>query len=176
MSEPAAQQGRTGVRVNTRGSGKANVSTGVAVFDHLLTELAGYAAFDLALDVEPGDADTEIAGAGRALGHALAAELGAAGSRGHGSAAIPVEEALASVTLDRSERALVVTNVDLSSEHVGGVGTDLVDRFLRELAEGAGLTIHVRLVEGRDTTHVLEAIFKALGVALGQACGPLRKE
>jgi imidazoleglycerol-phosphate dehydratase len=53
---------------------------------------------------------------------------------------------------------------------VGGLATDLVARFLNELAEGAGLTLHVRLIEGRDTQHVLEAIFKALGVALAQSC------
>ena len=175
MSEsPSAQQGRTGVRVNTSGTGQANVSTGVAVFDHLLTQLAAYACFDLALDVEPGDAATEIAGAGRALGQSLAEAL--EGARGHGSAAIPVQEALAHVTLDRSDRPLVVSNVDFSAEHLGGVGTDLVGRFLRELADGAGLTLHVRLLEGRDTTHVLDAIFKALGVALAQACRTPRKE
>jgi imidazoleglycerol-phosphate dehydratase len=59
---------------------------------------------------------------------------------------------------------------------VGGLATDIVARFLNELAEGAGLTLHVRLVEGLDTQHVLEAIFKALGVALAQSCRPRRKE
>jgi imidazoleglycerol-phosphate dehydratase len=59
---------------------------------------------------------------------------------------------------------------------VGGLATDLVARFLNELAEGAGLTLHVRLIEGRDTQHVLEAIFKALGVALAQGCRPRRRE
>jgi imidazoleglycerol-phosphate dehydratase len=59
---------------------------------------------------------------------------------------------------------------------VGGLATDLVARFLTQLAEGAGLTLHVRLIEGRDTQHVLEAIFKGLGVALAQACRPRRRE
>jgi imidazoleglycerol-phosphate dehydratase len=59
---------------------------------------------------------------------------------------------------------------------VGGLATDLVAQFLNEVAAGAGLTMHVRLVEGRDTQHVLEAIFKALGVALAQSVRPRRKE
>jgi imidazoleglycerol-phosphate dehydratase len=79
-------------------------------------------------------------------------------------------EALAHVALEASDRPLVVSNVDLTEARVGGLASDLVANFLRELAEGAGLTLHVRLVNGSDTQHVLEAIFKALGVALAQAC------
>ena len=80
------------------------------------------------------------------------------------------------VALEASGRPLVVSNVDLSDVRVGGLGTDLVARFLNELAEGAGLTLHVRLIEGRDTQHVLDAIFKALGVALSQAVAVRGKE
>ena len=85
---------------------------------------------------------------------------------------MPADEALAHVALEASGRPLVVTNVDLSDARVGGLETDVVAEFLRQLAEGAGLTLHVRLIEGRDTEHVLEAIFKALGVALAQAGRP----
>jgi imidazoleglycerol-phosphate dehydratase len=83
---------------------------------------------------------------------------------------VPADEALAHVALEASGRPLVVSNVDLSDARVGGLGTDVVARFLDALAEGAGLTLHVRLLEGRETEHVLKAIFKALGVALAQAC------
>jgi imidazoleglycerol-phosphate dehydratase len=68
----------------------------------------------------------------------------------------------------------VVSNVDLSEARVAGLRQDIADRFLRELAEGAGLTLHVRLLHGEDTRHVLESIFKALGVALAQSCRPRR--
>ena len=81
-------------------------------------------------------------------------------------------EALAQVVLETSDRPLVVSNVDLTEARLGGLGSDLVARFLQELAEGARLTLHVRLVNGSDTHHVLEAIFKALGVALAQAGRP----
>jgi imidazoleglycerol-phosphate dehydratase len=168
-------QGRTSVRVNVAGTGDASVETGISVLDHLLSLLATYASFDIALEVEPGNADAEIVGAGRALGESLAAPLRAKGARGHGSAVLPADEALANVVLERSDRPSVFSNVDLSQARVGGLATDVAARFLDQLTESAGLTVHVRLIEGSDTQHVLEAIFKALGVALAEACGP-RKE
>ncbi len=163
----------TGVRVVVGGSGRATVSTGLSVLDHLLEQLALYARFDLTLENPPGSADAEVAAAGRALGDALAPSLRGDGARGFGSTGMTADEALATVVLETSERPRVCSNVDLSGAHVGGLGTDLAARFLRELAEGAGLTLHVRLIEGREPQHVLEAMFKALGVALAQACGPV---
>ena len=122
--------------------------------------------------MQPGAAADEVAAAGRALGEALGSELRDPGVRGHGSSAVPADEALAHVALEASGRPLVVSNVDLTEARVGGLEKDVVAEFLRQLAEGAGLTLHVRLIEGRDTEHVLEAIFKALGVALAQAGRP----
>jgi len=163
---PATRQ--SGARVVLGGEGRARVATGVSVFDHLLTLLARHAGFDLTLEVAPGDPDEEVAAAGRALGHALADAL-PEGSRRHGSAVVPADEALAHVALEVSGRPLVVSNVDLTAAHVAGLQGDVVARFLQELAEGAGLTLHVRLIDGEDTQHVLETIFKSLGVALAQA-------
>jgi imidazoleglycerol-phosphate dehydratase len=171
---PTTGQGRTSVRVNVTGAGEATVETGIAVLDHLLAILATYASFDIALEVEPGNADAEIVGAARALGDSLAAPLRAEGARGHGAAALPADEALAHVVLERSDRAAVFSNVDLSQARVGGLATDVAARFLDQLTESAGLTLHVRLIEGSETQHVLEAIFKALGAALAEACGPRR--
>jgi imidazoleglycerol-phosphate dehydratase len=169
-------QGRTSVRVKVAGTGDTNIETGIPVLDHLLGLLASYAGFDLALSVEPGNADAEIDAAARALGAALEEPLRADGAPGFGSAAIPADEALANVVLEASGRPLLVTNVDLSEARVGGLATDLAARFLERLAQGAGLTLHVRLIEGSETQHVLEAIFKALGAALAQACAPRRAD
>jgi imidazoleglycerol-phosphate dehydratase len=166
----ATRQGRTSVRVNVAGSGTANVETGLAVLDHLLSLLAEHASFDLILEVEPSGPEAEIVAAARALGEALAEPLRADGVRGHGSAVVPADEALAHVALEASGRPLVVSNVDLSQSRVGGLATDVAADFLDQLAETAGLTLHVRLIEGRDTQHVLDAIFKTVGVALAQAC------
>ena len=163
------------VRVSVGGDGTANVLTGLPVLDHLLAVLAEYAGFDLVLELAPEGGDAEVAAAGSALGEALA-DVFQGDVRGHGTATMPVDEALAHVTLEASGRPLVVSNVDLSEARVGGLGTDLVASFLHEFAEGGGLTLHVRLIGGDDSQHVLEAIFKALGVAIAQAGRPRKRK
>jgi imidazoleglycerol-phosphate dehydratase len=169
--EQVGERSRSTARVAAHGSGEATVATGVPVLDHLIGLLAHYSGFDITLEVEPGGALDEVSAAGHALGEGLAGPL-AADTRRHGFAIVPADEALASVALEVSGRPLVVSNVDLSEAHVGGLGSDLVARFLDEMAHGAGLTLHVRLLHGEDTQHVLEAIFKALGTALAQAAQP----
>ena len=74
------------------------------------------------------------------------------------------------VVVEVAGRALVASNVDLTATRAGGLQRDLAAAFLDCLAKAAGLTIHVRLFEGEDSQHVLEAIFKALGIALRRAC------
>ena len=172
--EDVGERSRSAARVDAAGRGAATVATGVPVLDHLIGLLAQYARFEVALDVEPGEALDEVAAAGRALGEGIGRLLEAGG---HGYALVPADEALASVALEASGRPLVVSNVDLSQAHVGGLRADLVARFLRELAEGAGLTLLVRLLHGEETQHVLESIFKALGAALAEAArrGPGRE-
>ena len=153
----------------TVGGGDAAVDTGLPALDLLLTVLARYGRFDLALEVAPGTAQAQLA-AGQALGDALYPVLREQGARGHGLGAVPSEEALASVALDLSDRPRVVSNVDLSSVHLGGLDTDVMAGFLDQLATRAGIVLHVRLAHGEDELHVLESIFKALGAALGEAC------
>ena len=172
----ADEAGRMYARVDVAGSGEASVATGLPVLDHLLALLAEYASFDLTLEVAPGAAEAEVAAAGRALGQALRGGFEQEGRRRHGSAVVPADEALAHVVVEASGRPLVVSNVDLSDARVAGLASDIVATFLNELAEGAGLTLHVRLMEGSDPAHVLEAIFKALGVALAQSCRKRRRE
>jgi imidazoleglycerol-phosphate dehydratase len=160
--------GRSGIRVELRGSGSATIDTGLPVLDRLLERLVQVAQFDVTLEVEPGGAEAEVSEAGSAFGRALAGPLRE--GRGYGSAMMASSEALANVVLEASDTSLLVSNVDLTEARIGGLGTDVARRFLERLAEGAGLTLHVRLLNGTDTQHVLEAIFKALGVALSQAC------
>jgi imidazoleglycerol-phosphate dehydratase len=156
-------------RVSLGRAGQSRVSTGVPVLDHLLELMATRAGFDLQLDVAPGGADAEASAAGRAVGQALRDVLRAEGIKGYGYSIAPAGEALANVVIETTEQPLLVTNVDLSDAHVAGLDRDLVSEFLRELAEGAGLTLHVRLLHGEDARNVLEAIFKALGGALAVA-------
>ncbi len=154
------------------GNGATNVATGIPVLDHLLTLLARSGRFDLALELPPGDAEAEVADAGKALGEAFAGLLRTEAAIGHGCAFLPADEALAQVALEVSERPLVASNVDLTEARAGGLGSDLTARFLDAFAHAAGVTLHVRLIDGEDSRHVLEAIFKALGAALAQASNP----
>ncbi len=173
--EPAPDAGALSTRVVVERTGEMRVSTGVSVLDHLLELMAAHAGFDLTLEVSPGGPDAEALAAGRALGGELHGFVRADGASGSGFAIVPADEALASVALEASGRPLLVSNVDLSDAHVAGIDRDLVSGFLKELAEAAGLTLHVRLLHGEDAKHVLEAIFKALGGALA-AAGARRKE
>ena len=173
--EPAPDAGALSTRVVVEGTGEMRVSTGLSVLDHLLELMAAHAGVDPPLEGAPGGPDAEARAAGRALGGELHGFVRAAGASGSGFAIVPADEALASVALEASGRPLLVSNVDLSDAHVAGIDRDLVSGFLKELAEAAGLTLHVRLLHGEDAKHVLEAIFKALGGALA-AAGARRKE
>jgi imidazoleglycerol-phosphate dehydratase len=154
-------------RVDLAG-GDTRIATGVVVLDHLLEELGQAAGFGLQLEIAPDDPETEVGQAGTALGEALTPLLGDDVS-GRGFAFASADEALAVVVVEASGRPLVVSNVDLTATRAGGLRADLAATFLDELADAARLTIHVRLLEGEDSQHVLSAIFKALGIALAQA-------
>jgi imidazoleglycerol-phosphate dehydratase len=162
---------QTGVRVALADEGRASVATGLPVLDHLLGELARAARMQIALEVAPGSADQEVAAAGRALGSALS-EMLRGGAAGSGWALLPAREALAAAAIEVADEPVVYSNVDFSGQRVGGLASDVVARFLNELAAGAGLNVHIRLLEGREPQNVLAAIFKAVGGALGQACRP----
>jgi imidazoleglycerol-phosphate dehydratase len=170
MSAGEQSGGRSGVRLDVRGSGAASVQTGLPVLNSLIARLAEIARFDLVLELEPGDAAAEVAAAGNALGDALAGFLRSPGARGWGAASLTSAEALAHVALEVSDEPLFVSNVDLTEARIGGLDSDVARSFLEHVAARAGLVLHVRLLNGTDTQHVLESIFKALGAALSQAC------
>ena len=161
---------QTGVRVELAAEGNASVDTGLPVLDHLVGELAREARLRILLEVAPGSADAEMAAAGRGLGEALAPLLRDRGASGRGWAWLPADEALAGAVLEVADEAHLASNVDFSGQRVGGLASDVVARFLEELTAGAGLNVHIRVLEGKEPEPVLLAIFKALGAAIGIAC------
>jgi imidazoleglycerol-phosphate dehydratase len=160
------------LQLDIEGTGEARVTTGLTVLDEVLVLLARTAGWDLDLESTAGGGEAEVDAVGEALGRELAAALVRPEARRLASAAAPQDEALAHVVLEASGRPLVVSNVDLGAEHVGGLRGDLLAGLLEALAASAGLTIHVRLLHGEDPEHVLDAIAKALGLALAGACAP----
>ncbi len=155
------------------GQGRWECETGVPFLDHMLSHVAAHGLLDLEIrakgDTEIDDHHT-VEDVGIVLGQALAQAVGdKQGITRYGSQLMPMDEALVLVALDFSGRGLLVYDVALPGARVGTFDTELGGEFLRALAHNADLTLHVKLLHGENTHHILEAIFKGLGRALGQA-------
>ncbi|MGH2680968.1 MAG: imidazoleglycerol-phosphate dehydratase HisB [Actinomycetota bacterium] len=166
----------TDVRVELAldGQGSSEADTGLPFFDHMLQQLGKHAGWDLSV-ASKADLDVDghhtVEDVGLALGQALSEALGdKAGIRRFASIVVPLDEATVEVALDLSGRTFVLHEVDVPAETIGTFDTGLVEDFVRAFAQAADLTIHVRLRSGRSPHHVVEAEFKALARALGDAC------
>jgi imidazoleglycerol-phosphate dehydratase len=145
------------------GSGVAEVMTGIGFFDHMLELFARHGRFDLMLKAS-GDLDVDghhtVEDVGLALGQALREALGdKRGIRRYGSALLPMDEALAMVSLDLSGRPFFAHDLQLAGVRVGTFEAELAAHFFRSLATQAAMTLHVRLLAGSDTHHIVEAVF-----------------
>ena len=150
-----------------------DIHTGIGFFDHMLTLLAFRSGMSLTVNCQ-GDLGVDghhtVEDVGIVMGQTLAQLLGdKAGLARYGAASIPMDESLAQVALDISGRGYLVFNVPMPASQVGAFDTELVEEFFRAFAHNAGITLHINLAYGRNTHHIIEAIFKAVGVALGQA-------
>ena len=164
------------VELTLDGHGTSEADTGMPFFDHMLEQLGKHAGWDLSV-ASKGDLDVDghhtVEDVGLALGQALAEALGdKAGIRRFASITVPLDEAAVEVALDLSGRNFVLHEVDVPAETIGTFDTGLVEDFVRAFAQAADLTVHVRLRSGRSPHHVVEAEFKALAKALGDACAP----
>lgn len=181
MSRTGESQRVTGetdvrVRVNLDGTGRAEISTGVGFFDHMLTLLAHHALIDLEItargDLATGSHHT-VEDVGITLGQALAAALGdRAGIERYGWALVPMDECLAQAAIDVSGRPFLACDVPLPYASIGGFETDLLEEFLRGVVNNARLTIHLHMLSGSNPHHVIECGFKALARALRAAIAP----
>jgi imidazoleglycerol-phosphate dehydratase len=168
------------VELTLDGRGSSEADTGLPFFDHMLQQLGKHAGWDLTV-TSKGDLDVDghhtVEDVGLALGQALAQALGdKAGIRRFGSIVVPLDEAAVEVSLDLSGRPFVLHEVDVPAETIGTFDTGLVEDFVRAFAQAAELTVHVRLRSGRSPHHVVEAEFKALAKALGDACARTGRE
>jgi len=162
------------LNLNLDGQGQASIDCGVAFMDHMLTLFTVHGRLDLQVlgkgDVEV-DGHHTVEDLGICLGQALKQSLGDFSSiRRYGHSVIPMDEALARVTVDICNRPFLYYDVAVADQKVGSFDTALAKEFLRALALHAGLTLHVELLHGDNAHHILEAVFKGLGRALGQAC------
>ena len=185
MTEPARRAARRRqtketaieVAVDIDGSGVVEVSTGLPFFDHMLAQLGKHGGFDLTV-AATGDLDVDahhtVEDVGIALGGVVAEALGdKAGVTRFASISLPLDEALVDVALDLSGRPFLAYTIEFAPD-TAGLGTppfdpQLAEEFWRAFATAAGLTLHVRLVTGRNTHHIVEASFKAVARTLRDA-------
>lgn len=161
-------------QVNLDGSGAASVRTGIGMLDHLIEQIARHGQIDISISVPASDLDRDahhlVEDAGICLGQALSRALGdRAGIVRMGDATVPMDEALAMVALDISGRPFVALDIPFQGERIGRLPTEMIEHFLWSLAQHAGLTLHIRLLAGRNDHHRAEAIFKAFARAFSAA-------
>ena len=161
------------VKLNLDGTGKADIDTGVGFLNHMMTLVAVHGMFDLVIKAT-GDLDVDchhtVEDVGIAFGDALKQALGdKKGSHRYGSGLLPMDEALAEIILDISGRPYLVWNADIPRNMLGTFDTEMGEDFFRALAVHSDMTLHINLPYGRNTHHMLEAIFKGFGRALSMA-------
>lgn len=155
------------------GKGEYEIETGIPFFDHMLSHLALHGLFDLTVRAQ-GDLEVDehhtVEDVAICLGKALDEALGEReGIVRVAHSYVPMDDALAFVALDLGGRAYAVVEADFATPRIGSLATSLIPHFLETLAYHARMSLHARVVYGRDDHHKAEALFKALGRALDAA-------
>ena len=165
------------VELDIDGSGVVDVSTGVPFFDHMLAQLGKHGCLDLTVkakgDIEI-DAHHTVEDTALTLGQALREALGdKSGISRFGDALVPLDETLVRVAVDLAGRPYAVhAEPDRMAPLIGTYDTTLTGHFFESLAMSAGICLHVRVLEGRNPHHIVEAQFKAVARALRTAATP----
>jgi len=161
------------VTINLDGTGKAQVSTGIGFFDHMLDSFARHGGFDLTVEAK-GDLHIDfhhtVEDVGIVLGQAMAKALdGFAGIRRFGHAEIPMDETLSRCAVDLSNRPYLVWKVAFSRPKIGDFDTELFKEFHQAFAMNSGACVHLECAYGENNHHIAESGFKALARALRTA-------
>jgi len=161
------------LNINLDGAGNYEGDTGIGFFDHMLCLFAKQGILDLNVSVQ-GDLNVDshhtIEDVGIVLGSAIKEAMkGKEGIKRYGTSFIPMDETLATVSLDLSGRAFLVFEGNFTVDSLGSFDTEMVEEFFRAVATNAGITIHARVIYGKNNHHMVEALFKAFGKALSEA-------
>ena len=159
--------------LNIDGTGTYEIDTGVGFLDHMLTHLSKHSKIDLTLKatgdlhIDPHHTTEDV---GICLGDCLAKALGdKKGIARYGHSSVPMEDALANVSLDLSGRPACVYNADYRTNKIGDFDVELIEEILRAFSNTGRFNLHVNVPYGTNSHHIAEAIFKALGQALAAA-------
>ncbi|MBQ7183253.1 MAG: imidazoleglycerol-phosphate dehydratase HisB [Clostridia bacterium] len=163
------------LKLDLDGTGKYQIDTGVGFLDHMLALFARHGRFDLEVSCR-GDTGVDdhhsVEDVGIVLGTAVAGALGdRAGIRRYGTVTLPMDEALILCALDLSGRACLRFTAQFPTQKIGSFDTELVKEFFLAVTRAAGLTLHIRMLDGENSHHIAEAMFKAFGRALREAAG-----
>ena len=158
------------LELNIDGRGKWDIATGIKMFDHLLSQLAQHGIFDIKISATGNDQHHLVEDVAICLGKALGEALGE--KRGivrMADTTVPMDDSLAMVAVDISGRGYTVLELPFKGNDMSGFPTDLIRHFLESFAVEARLNLHARVIYGTNDHHKAEALFKALGRALGTA-------
>lgn len=162
--------GETQIKLNLNidGTGKCEVKTGIGFLDHMMELFCKHGCFDIKLTCEGDlyvDSHHTVEDIGIVLGQAFKVASGdLAGVNRYSTKFIPMDEALVCVSMDFSGRPYLVYDVDINNEDV-----QLYEEFFRAVSNQAGITLHIRLIDGKNAHHIIEAIFKAMARAMREA-------
>lgn len=161
------------IALNLDGEGKYEISTEIGFFDHMLNLMTKHGLLDLSIKVK-GDLEVDghhtVEDVGIVLGKCFKKALGdKKGIKRYGTSFLPMDEVLASVSIDISGRPFIVFDCNFTVDRVGQMDTELVEEFLRAFAYNAEITLHGRVLYGKNNHHMIEAIFKSLGRAIREA-------
>ncbi|HML36565.1 MAG TPA: imidazoleglycerol-phosphate dehydratase HisB [Bacillota bacterium] len=164
---------RIELTLNVDGSGKNQIDTGVGFFNHMLTAFAVHSGFDLSISCK-GDLEVDCHHSIEDIGIALGKAFGEAvsdkiGIERYGSFTIPMDEALASCSVDVSGRPFLVFNAEFGDYRLGDMDSAMVEEFFRAFAMNALVTLHINLFYGKNDHHKAEAVFKAFAHAMKAA-------
>lgn len=158
------------VSISLDGKGKAEISTGIGFFDHMLTALSVHSGISMSIKVDGDlyvDGHHTVEDTGIVLGKALCEALGdKSGIERYGSSYIPMDEALAFCSLDISNRPFLVFHGNFTNAMIGNYDSCLTEEFFRAFAFNAGITLHINMMYGSNDHHKCEAAFKAVAHAL----------
>lgn len=160
------------VEINLDGKGEKKISTGIKFFDHMLEQLAMHASYDLKIEVVSHDKDNHhvVEDVALTLGSALLEAVGdKKGINRYGERFIPMDEALALCVIDLSGRVFSSVDAEIKDEKTSDFETVLLSHFFASFAQASLSTIHIKLVHGTDTHHIIEAVFKAFARAISMA-------
>ena len=161
------------ITINLDGQGKNQIDTGIPFFDHMLNGFARHGLFDLDVKVV-GDLEVDchhtVEDTGIVLGQAIAEALGdKAGIKRYGSFLLPMDETLALCAIDLSGRPYLNFQAEFPTENIGGLDTEMIKEFFYAVSYSAAMNLHLKIMDGGNSHHMAEALFKAFGKALDAA-------